>query len=242
MKPSKVSELLEKVNRLAGSSDFSKLSKLELDLLMQHLRDLYNEVDVVRNAVGQATNNTEDLPVITSTPEVKVIKRTLNPNENILIKEQDTVEKKVSVVEKELPVTTPKEMVVEQTPTKKEIIVEQATNNSKVSKSSINESVLSSSASLNEKLKADSKEVHKKLSSKPLKDLIDLNKKFVLQNELFKGNSTAFATAVQSIDSFDNITVAENYVAQLQQENNWDATSQTTRLFVKLVKQKFGAE
>jgi len=240
MKPSKVSELLEKVNRLAGSSDFSKLSKLELDLLMQHLRDLYNEVDVVRNTVGQITNNTEELPVITPTPEIKITKRTLNPNENVLITEP--VIKKEPAVEKELPVITPKEMVVEQTPAKKDIIVEQATNNIKVSKSSINESVLSSSASLNEKLKADSKEVHKKLSSKPLKDLIDLNKKFVLQNELFKGNSTAFVTAIQSIDSFDNIIAAENYVAQLQQENNWDATSQSTRLFVKLVKQKFGAD
>jgi len=240
MKPSKISELLEKVNRIAGGADFSKLTKLELDLLMQHLRDLYNEVDVVRNAVGQATNNREELPVITPTPEIKITKRTLNPNENVLITEPVT--KKEPALEKELPAITPKEIIVEQTPTKKEIIVEQATNHSKVSKSSINESVLSSSASLNEKLKADSKEVHKKLSSKPLKDLIDLNKKFVLQNELFKGNSTAFATAVQSIDAFENITAAENYVAQLQLENNWDATSQTTRLFIKLVKQKFGVE
>ncbi len=232
MKPSKISELLEKVNRLAAGADFSKLSRLELDLLMQHLRDLYNEGDVVRVV---ATNNS----AITPTPETKITKRTINPNENVLITE--LVAKKEPVVEKELP----NEIVVEQTPTKKEIVVDQATNNSnnnKVLKSSINESVLTSSASLNEKLKADSKEVHKKLSSKPLKDLIDLNKKFVLQNELFNGNVAAFTTAVQSIDAFENITAAENYVAQLQQENNWDAASQTTRMFLKLVKQKFGVE
>ena len=117
MKPSKISELLEKVNRLAAGADFSKLSRLELDLLMQHLRDLYNEVDVVRVV---ATNNS----AITPTPETKITKRTINPNENVLITEP--VAKKEPVVEKELP----NEIVVEQTPTKKEIVVDQATNNS----------------------------------------------------------------------------------------------------------------
>ena len=41
MKPTKISELLENINRLTNKGDFNALSKLEIDLLMQQLRDLY---------------------------------------------------------------------------------------------------------------------------------------------------------------------------------------------------------
>ena len=213
MKSTKISELLEKINRLADNADFSKLSKLELDLLLQSLRDLYAELDAVRNAASDGKL------------EVTITKRSLNPNENVLIKEP--------LIKKEEPVVIPTlkvEKPISDEPAQKQI-----------TKSSINESVQSSS-SLNERLKAESKEVHKKLSTKPLKDLIDLNKKFILQNELFKGNSEAFSAAVQSIDLLDEYSLAEKFILKLQTENNWGATSQSTSLLVKLVKQKFGIE
>ena len=213
MKSTKISELLEKINRLADNADFSKLSKLELDLLLQSLRDLYAELDAVRNAASDGKL------------EVTITKRSLNPNENVLIKEP--------LIKKEEPVVIPTlkvEKPISDEPAQKQI-----------TKSSINESVQSSS-SLNERLKAESKEVHKKLSTKPLKDLIDLNKKFILQNELVKGNSEAFSAAVQSIDLLDEYSLAEKFILKLQTENNWGATSQSTSLLVKLVKQKFGIE
>ena len=212
MKPSKISELLEKINRIAADADFSKLSKLEFDLLMKHLRDLYAELDAVRNS-KQAT----------AQPEVTVTKRTLNPNESVLIKEPVTGE----------PVKHKKEEPVIK------VEVKQKEN---ISKSSINESVQSSS-SLNESLKTVSKEVHRKLSTKPLKDLIDLNKKFILLNELFKGNAEAFSAAIHHIDNADDLAAAEAFIkAELSSNYYWDESSQPVRMFMKLVKQKFGEE
>ena len=102
----------------------------------------------------------------------------------------------------------------------------------------------SSSSSLNEKLKTgNKKEIHKHLSTKPLKELIDMNKRFVLVNELFKGNSEGFSQAVQHIDSVENYEDAKAYVhTELFNKYQWNEASQSVRMFLKLVKQKFGEE
>jgi hypothetical protein len=107
---------------------------------------------------------------------------------------------------------------------------------------SINESI-QHPGSLNEKLRSAGKEVHKKLASKPLKDLIDLNHRFTLLNELFKGNAVAFSNAINHIDELSDFNSANSFIqTQLAANYYWDENSQTTLLFVKLVKQKFGVE
>ncbi len=110
-------------------------------------------------------------------------------------------------------------------------------------KATINEKS-TSSGSLNEKLKTgNKKEIHKHLSTKPLKELIDMNKRFVLVNELFKGNSDNFSQAVQHIDSVENFEDAKAYVySELFNKYQWNEASQSVRMFLKLVNQKFGEE
>ncbi|HLP21359.1 MAG TPA: hypothetical protein VK174_13700 [Chitinophagales bacterium] len=49
MKVSKIPELLEKINRAAANAEIAQLSKLEYDLLMQNIRDLYAAIDAERN-------------------------------------------------------------------------------------------------------------------------------------------------------------------------------------------------
>lgn len=111
------------------------------------------------------------------------------------------------------------------------------------SKDSINGKT-TSSGSLNEKLKTNNKtEIHKHLSTKPLKELIDMNKRFVLVNELFKGNSDSFSQAVQHIDSVNEYEDAKGYIrTELFHKYQWNEASQSVRMFLKLVKQKFGEE
>ena len=229
MKPSKISELLEKVNRLATADN---LSLLEIDLLKQHLRDLYDVVSDMSITDDNTSNGKQEVK-----PAVTVTKRTLNPNQNILLNEEPVVKKEKALLE-----ATP--TIVEPVKQKKEepVVKAEVKQKETVSKSSINESVESVS-SLNEKVKTGSKEVHRKLSTKPLKDLIDLNKKFILLNELFKGNSEAFSAAIHQIDSVADYAEAEAFIkAELHTNYFWDESSQSVRMFMKLVKQKFGEE
>ena len=85
--------------------------------------------------------------------------------------------------------------------------------------------------------------MHKKLASKPLKELIDLNKRFVLLSELFKGNSEAYAAAISHIDTLPDYETAVSFInSQLVTNYFWDETKQSTRMFTKLVKLKYGVE
>jgi hypothetical protein len=42
-------------------------------------------------------------------------------------------------------------------------------------------------------------EIHKKLASKPLRELIDFNKRFAIVNELFKGDTAKFQQTVSAL-------------------------------------------
>lgn len=224
MKESKVSLLLEKISTAVQSPSFPEISKLEQDLLLQHLRDMYDEVLSMNNTSSTTEKqqvSAQESPVRESLSFQKV----MHTNQNLFINE--------TVVQPEIKAPKAEEPVMKQ----------ESRPEPSVKTISINERI-PSSGSLNQKLKNGSgKEVHKVLSSKPLKELIDLNKKFVLVNELFKGNAESFSKAVSQIDSFGAFEDAEKFISEeLSSTHHWDSSSQTTRLFIRLVKQRFGVE
>jgi hypothetical protein len=59
---SKVLELAEKINRITGRPSFPSISLLEHDLLLQHLRDFYQELEVLR--ITQTSTVKEHLQTI----------------------------------------------------------------------------------------------------------------------------------------------------------------------------------
>ena len=151
------------------------------------------------------------------------------------------VHKVAAPVKKEEAVIAKEETVVA---AKAEVKVEPKVERKvQIASSSINENI-KAGGSLNEKLKTSSTaELHKKHSSKPLKELIDLNKKFVLLNELFKSNTEAYTAAIAHIDTLPDYEAAQNFIStQLVANYFWDESKQSTRMFTKLVKMKFGVE
>ncbi len=204
---SKVSSLLEKVNRLTGQSTFPGISTLEYDLLLQHLRELYEELSLLKegNTTGGIKEEvSETVEAISVAPLLKEPEKTVKQEEPVIVKSE--------------PQIKPNQ------------------------KSSINE-VNRPGESLNSKVKMNSKEVHHKLSTKPMKELIDLNKRFVVVSELFKGDADACAKAIHQIDVSENYTSAESYIrSTLFPTYNWNESSETVKLFLSLLKQKFGVE
>ena len=242
MKSSKINELLGKINRTIENSAFPEVSKIELDLLKQHVRNLYDEIDTV-------TANTSAKPEATETTkqdtEKEFIKKPImRANDNMFLNEQQPAAGKVAEFLKRAMVVTPEEKPIEQKQvTEEKPIVKAAKKETPVVAASINESI-KSTGTLNEKLKTSSTaEMHKKLASKPLKELIDLNKRFVLLSELFKDNTEAYSAAIAHIDTLPDFESAQTFIKdQLVANYYWDETKQSTRMFVKLVKMKFGVE
>jgi hypothetical protein len=264
MRPN-VSELLEKINRIAQKPEFPAISKIEKDILKHYLRELYeladgdvpvsntlkSEIDVSHKppipkfiADEGVREIVEEQPVkkvapepakeivkeIVQEPEVEpvkqVAKETLQPEQLIVSKP----------VEEQAPVSRPKFI------TREDLLNKAVEPDTASVKASVND-LVKPYQTLNERIKGSGREIHKVLSSKPLKDMIDLNKKFVLVSELFKGDSGAFAKAVQDLDSFDNYKEAFNYMQSvLVKQFGWDENSQSARMFTKMVKQRFGEE
>ncbi len=241
MKSPKISDLLNKINRAVENPSFPGISKLERDLLMQYIRELYENVDelFITPEVEQKT----PLQEVVTTEPVLIKRPVIRPNENLLISEE-VKEEKVAPADKHEKVVITRPAVVAQaevkpvqkTDTKIERTIQTPA-------SSINESI-KAGGTLNEKLRTTaSVEMHKKLASKPLKELIDLNKKFVLLNELFKGNTEAYSSAIAHIDTLSDYETAQTYVnTQLAANYFWDESKQSTRMFAKLIKLKFGIE
>jgi hypothetical protein len=64
-----------------------------------------------------------------------------------------------------------------------------------------------------------------------------------LLSELFKGNTDAYTSAIAHIDTLPDYESAQSFIStQLVSNCYWDETKQSTRMFTKLVKMKFGIE
>lgn len=249
---SNVLQLLEKINRASQRINNPGLSKLEYDLLMQHVRDMYDALDTMRHtgksaapvaeikAVQQPVTESKQVEEIIITAPVVDRVAVANTAETMpafntqeeavqapVVKQAPVIEKRVepAVVLRDEPVVIAHNTITD--------MVEQAVP--------INERV-KSSGDLNERWKGAANEVHHKYAVKPLKDMIDLNRRIAFVNELFKGNGEELSKAVQTIDSYTDYDTAKVYVNSLARTWNWFESSQTAKLFVKLVKQRFGQE
>jgi hypothetical protein len=222
MQNQKTTALVEKIRARLGHNDLNALPALEFDLLMQHLRELYEELENLKRAPRVHEVKAEK-PVIAAPVEEKPI---VTEQSSVIPQVEKPVEQKPVVNKVAQPVITPV-----------------AEKEKKISPVTVNERV-ETVTSLNEKLKGSAvTEVHRRLSSKPLRDLIDLNKKHVLVNELFAGDTQKYSHAIEEIDAFIDYDTAHAYLrSHLITAHNWDEGSQTVRMFAKLVKQKFAIE
>lgn len=228
---SNVSELLEKINRLAAKPDFPHLSLIEKDLLKHYLREMYEGIDSERNATAPQEEQTLAAPtketVETIQPERLLLEKPFSkkqadtPENNSSPKQEPSVAEAVAKVE---------EVIVKVSPAPDTLSV----------KATINDGI-KPKTTLNELIKDSGKEMHQAFSSKPIRELIDFNKRYAIVNELFGRDVDAFANAVHTIDTTESYDAAWSFVQKdLAVKYSWDETSQSARLFYKLVKQRFG--
>lgn len=281
-----VLELLEKINRSANKLGNTELSKLEYDLLMQQVRDLYDALDTLRHAkpavipaVQQQVIVEETvkpvgiveqppvaqqsiapavatvLPVVEEAPVVEQI--VSKPVEKPIIefiqepvvevKHEPIVQEPVRqepIVVKQQPVTEQKPVYTEPVAVLEEepILISHTPITDKVEQAvPINERI-KGTADLNERWKGATTEIHQRLAIKPMKEMIDLNRRIAFVNDLFRGNADEMNKAVQAIDNAQDYEVAKAYVNNLARTLSWYESSQSAKLFVKLVKQRFGEE
>jgi hypothetical protein len=103
----------------------------------------------------------------------------------------------------------------------------------------------SSKSSLNEHIGKNKlyASVSSKLQQKPIIDLvkaIGINEKFQYTKELFKGNAEAFSESVKKLNSFSNLSEAENYIhSEIFPKYNWDPETSPAKDFLDLVQRRY---
>ena len=225
-----IQEIISRINENSRMLADGSISEIDRDILLEDLRSLYllakgtMPVKKITTEQPKATV-VEAIPVVSVKEEVvipPVIEQ--KPVEVILHKEEP---KQVIVVKEPEPVRI-EEMIMQ--------------DETRARPTSLNEVFAGEEKSLNERLSGDKRPaLNDHAGRKDLKSMIDFNKQYVLTNELFKGDSLAFQTAVNSINAAPTLELAFEYIkTDLMPKYQWNGEMQSARLFDKLVRQKFG--
>lgn len=245
----KVSKLIEKINVLHDSllSIDEEISSIEKDLLLNYIRQLYEEVLAVSTSdqkakVVQTIDQTViDLPKPQPEPiireEIKQekieVRQNGHQNINVPAVTVDTIpEPKKIEVEKEDEILEEIRPVELQEIT--EEMVDEATGDVDVTEELI---------ALFEMKEA--KELSEKLSSLPIKDLrtaMGINDRFLTVNELFGGDNTAFVETIEMINGMKDYNEAKSFLLRkVAVKYNWSDADKLKKAagFISLVQRRF---
>lgn len=97
--------------------------------------------------------------------------------------------------------------------------------------------------SLNDKLKQGKTELIEVLKESPVKDLrkaVGINDRFLLINELFRGDENLYERSIKTINSFNIYAEAEFWISrELKLKLEWDSELPSVKYFDQLVKRRF---
>jgi hypothetical protein len=258
-----IQEIVSRINENSRLLSEGRISEIERDILLEDLRSLYllakgsapihvkqvvvEQPKVVVPEIQPVTPVAEDVfvpiipkPIIEQAPVIEYVP-VLEPKpiieEKPIIVHEPVVERKEAENKEHVQLTmqiTPEPPVLEFAQ-KEEVKTKPA--------ASINDVFAGEERSLNERLSGGDKRpaLNDQAGRKDLKSMIDFNKQYVLTNELFKGDSQAFQSAITHINNATNIEAAFEYIkTELLPKYKWSGEMQSARLFDKLVRQKFG--
>lgn len=241
----KVSKLIEKINVLHDSllSIDDEISSIEKDLLLNYIRQLYEQVleigteEVVAKRSTTAAREVMDLP----------------SKEDVVV--HPAVEKMADIPTEDsfkVPPTSPFNNdnggVL-----KKEVSSDQDASERKAEEEAEEVQVLEEPITmkgLNEELVAmfemkEAKELSEKLSITPIKDLnsaMGINDRFLTVNELFSGDANAFKECIDHINQLDSYEDAKSYLlSETAQKYDWSSASRLKKAagFITLVQRRF---
>ena len=225
-----IQEIISRINENSRLLADGSISEIDRDILLEDIRSLYL-LAKVNVPIKHITIEQPKATVVEAIPVIPVKEEVVMPP----VVEQKPIE---VIVHKE----EPKQVIMAKEPEPvriEEMIMQDET---RARPTSLNEVFAGEEKSLNERLSGDKRPaLNDHAGRKDLKSMIDFNKQYVLTNELFKGDSHAFQTAVSSINAAPTIEAAFEYIkTDLMPKYQWNGEMQSARLFDKLVRQKFG--
>lgn len=235
-------ETLSEQNEVIKSRE-EKIPQIELDILMQNTRLLYealmrlNKINAAEEPIPKPILSEEE---INEAPEImNVTSQQLQneqpdialPKEDFTISkpevEQKIMEERAQTISKTSRHVQQSGNLFEEAPVVARKFEIQTTVHDKISKTK------------------EDKSWHEKLQNQPLQDLkksIGINEKFKFMNELFDGNLTDYNQSIDALNKFNSLAEAESFIEQnLIPKHNWNKDAAIYQSFIGLINRKFSA-
>ena len=185
-----------------------------------------------------------------SQEKIKVLLDKINLLVNVFMK--DGMEK-VSILEKDLLTEQVQELLREvQSLALKESSVDQITSNEdlevsepdkqvEVKKGTEEKALESNNAELDtdEKNVEESKEYSSNKPQRSIKEVIDLNKSFILKAELFANDHSSYNNFIQSLEKLESEKASFELLYAKRQEMNWDEEDKAYQLLARAIEKRF---
>jgi hypothetical protein len=245
-----VKEKIKILNTIVQKIEKDGYSRIEKDIILQELRDIYLLVDNLENSptvVTETVNKMPENPILIEKQEEQI--QIEEKHESVVEFVDDSpIEEEVQepVVVAETVIEKPEvtqETPIEKTQERKPVPQQQnlfATNNSNGVKT-IGEQLGQNKTSLNERLSSTNtpNDVASKIGQKPINDIkaaIGIGDRFLYIRELFNGNNDDFEQTIQHLNSFTNFNQAQEY---LNNNYAWDNNQETVANFINVVKRRY---
>ncbi len=244
----KVSKLIEKINVLHDSllSIDEEISSIEKDLLLNYIRQLYEEVLAVSTSDQKPkTVQTIDQAVIDlPKPSMEPVVREVIKQEKIEVRQNGHQNVEIPAVTVD-SIPEPKKIEVEKEEVREEIkpVELQEITEEMVDEATGDVDVTDELIALFEMKEA--KELSEKLSSLPIQDLktaMGINDRFLTVNELFGGDNAAFGECIDMINGMNDYNEAKSFLLRkVAVKYNWSDADKLKKAagFISLVQRRF---
>lgn len=265
LKSSRV-QLQEAIDLLDRAISNEKISLIERDLLLDKLRQVYDEIvfchggpqkQHVEKPIVQATapkkvEPTPEIPPRTKTPEIKmqggVQAKLLSegpkdiPSEKTLRPDVVAVKSESTNGNQTKHVSPTEEIVI--TPPIEGVQPYEETRADRPTPETLGEKYQGKRKFRNETISGQSprKDVASKLQSKPIHDLtkaIGINDKFLFIKELFGGSSEEYHRTIKTLNEYDNLNDALFYI---HENFDWGIENDAANKLIELVRRKLMVE
>lgn len=216
MSQEKIKVLLDKINLLANvfmKDGLEKVSQLEKDLLTEQVQELLRAVQELELKGGEGNQSNSSAP---PPEENKPQEETPQPSSTLESVQEQEQEQAIE--------TTPQEEEIE------EEVIEQV------------EETTGSKESPVVQLEERSEEVREFSGNKPyrrIKEVIDLNKSFILKAELFNNDHHAYNMFIESLEALESEEDSFDLLDKKQKEMNWDIEDKAYQLLARAIEKRF---
>ena len=226
-----------------------EISKIDMDLLLQRVRELYDQLLMFdqQGFSSKRTSASMDTEPIQSRPEpeTNVATELQEPEKNIEKEEEDTLEyieqKDDNTEKKASPQTETKKSEAPQPKDSKKAKPIKETQASKSSQEVVADKYQNKKTYRHDNLaqQQSKNDLSSMMQSKPISDLtkaIGVNDKFHFIRELFDGNRDHYHEAIQLLNEIPTFEEAQTY---LHETFDWNWEDPVTKKFLELIKRKF---